>query len=190
MCVRMSVMSTNKNSCFLQNQFKSPGLLSHFVMTVKWGYEWRYLIPGETAGPMEVGTSATITAKLIGLITKRRAPWGAISGICWFRQSSRGKSEVPCWQESQGKSAPFPVSSMSLAPDNLLGKPLRMWEFGSPTNSPPQAHAWTQASETGPSPSGHRPPARTTHREPSRWAVLHLSSITLTCREIWKCLLF
>lgn len=67
----MAVMSINKNSCFLQNQFKSPGLMSHFVMTIKWGHERRCLTPGKTTGPKEVEKAAAIRAKPTGFIATK-----------------------------------------------------------------------------------------------------------------------
>lgn len=137
-CMCMSVMSINENSCFLQNQLESPGSQSHFVMTVKCGYEWMHLEPREAAEPMAVGMAATIATKLVRpTATTLQARCGAISGFYGFSQSS---GQVSCWQQCQAKSALFPVSSASLLPGNFHGRALRSRGFGSLWDLPKLPH--------------------------------------------------
>lgn len=91
---------------------------------VKWGYEWRYLTPGDTAVPMGVGRAATITTKLVGLIaTKLWALSGAISGICWFSLSS-GRSLRSHVGKNPKENLPYSQSAQPVCPQIIcLVKP-------------------------------------------------------------------
>lgn len=168
-CIRMSVMNTNKNSCFLQNQLESPGPQSP-VVAAKCGYEWRYLEQWETAEPTGAGKAAAITAELVGLTATKLWAWcGATSGFYGFNQSS-GTTQKSYAGRNVKKNLPHSQSVQPVCPQKIC-----MVEPWGPENS--------ETCET--CPSCPRPPAYSTCREPSRWPELTLGSVTFTCREIW-----